>query len=742
MKKQFYSLLSITFLSVSWSFSQQQVRVLDKSNIREGEHVEYCTTHKKMAELKKDPKMAAMIAQAQQETENQAKSKDNNNTTKATVYKIPVVFHILQNGGQENISKEQVADAVAILNRDYRKLNADANNVQTPFLGMPTDVEIEFELAKKAPNGACFAGITRTTTSLTVAPPDQGWSNPGGLQQVNAVIAGNDIYQGVWPHTNYLNIYVAAEIGGAAGYTFNPMGGSGASAGNMFYNGVFILHNYTGSIGTSSANGSRALTHEVGHWLNLSHTWGDNNNPGDAASCDEDDHVQDTPMCIGVTSCTLNSNTCDDTNDPNNYSSWATNVVDNVENYMDYSYCSKMFTQGQVTRMRAALISTTAGRNQIITVNTQNLTGINTAPTLCKAKFSALRTIVCAGDAIQFTDESYNAATGWTWTFTGGSPASSTTQNPTITYNTPGTYAVKLVATDGSTSNTSDIAAYVTVLPSGGNLPFYESFEGSMTLNSPTWSVYNPSGSAWSVTNTAAKTGVNSAKLTNFGQATGQIDELISGSIDLSTITTSPGVTMSFKCAYRKKISSNSDVLKVFISKDCGETWDVKKILTSATMSGSSLAATAWTPAAADWETVHITNITNVYWNENFRSKFQFTSGGGNNVYIDDINIYSGAPSENPVTAGLEDLGTLENINLFPNPAENEVQISFSSQVGNNVIKFYVTDLAGKRLEQHTINASEGNNLVYIATANLSAGTYLIQMIDGGSQRTLTFVKK
>lgn len=159
-------------------------------------------------------------------------------------------------------------------------------------------------------------------------------------------------------------------------------------------------------------------------------------------------------------------------------------------------------------------------------------------------------------------------------------------------------------------------------------------------------------------------------------------------------------------------------------------------------MSGSTTVASAWTPGAADWLTVHVTNITSVYWNDNFRFKFQTTSGGGNNFYIDDINVYSGAPSENPVTAGLADLGTVANINLFPNPADNEVQISFNSQTGNNQINFFVTDLTGKRLQQHTINANEGNNLVLIATENLSAGTYLIQMIDANGQRTLNFVKK
>ncbi|MNK00430.1 Pregnancy-associated plasma protein-A [compost metagenome] len=734
MKKRFYSLLGISLLSTTWSFAQQ--RILDKENMREGEHVEYCVTHKKLAELKKDPSKAAMIEAARLEAENQSKIKGGNNTPKATLYKVPVVFHILHNNGPENISREQILDAMAILNRDFRKLNADANNVQAPFQGMPADVEIEFELATRAPNGTCFAGITRTVTALT--------NGDDGQDQLNAVITGNDVFQGVWPHTQYLNVFVAADIGGAAGYTFNPWTGANTNASNMFYNSIFMLHTYTGSIGTANSGSSRALTHEVGHWLNLSHTWGGNNNPGDPESCGEDDGVQDTPLCIGVTNCNNvgGINTCNDLDDPEGNSSWTTDVIDNIENYMDYSYCSKMFTPGQVTRMRNSLLGNTSGRNQLITPDNHTATGINTIPTLCTAKFSTPRTIICAGEAITFTDESYNAVSGWTWTFAGGSPASATMQNPTVIYNTPGTYAVKLVATDGSSNSTSDISAYITVLPAGGNLPFYESFEGTTNLTDPTWSVYNGGGNAWTVTNTAGNSGTNSAKLTNFGQATGQIDELISGPVDLSGITAANGgVTLSFRYAYRRRSSSNNDILRVLLTSNCGETWEVRRTFTAPTMSGTATATSAWTPTQADWVTVHVTNVTSAFWNENFRYKFQFTSGGGNNMYLDDINLYAGSPSEEPVTAGLEDLGTVANINLFPNPAENEIQVSFNSKTTGEIV-FYVTDLTGKQLAKHAVNAAEGNNLVYIATDNLSSGTYLIRMTDGSTQRTLTFVKK
>jgi len=101
---------------------------------------------------------------------------------KATVYKIPVVFHVLHNGGVENISDEQIYDCLDLLNRDYRLLNQDANNVHAEFQGMPADIEVEFLLATKAPNGQCFKGITRTLSPMSYDGADGG-------NQVDAIIA-------------------------------------------------------------------------------------------------------------------------------------------------------------------------------------------------------------------------------------------------------------------------------------------------------------------------------------------------------------------------------------------------------------------------------------------------------------------------------------------------------------------------------------------------------------------------
>jgi hypothetical protein len=276
MKKTILSAMGIlAFTAVS--FSQTHATQIDPSNVREGESVEYCITHKKNQDLLLDP--AAVMSFAQDEVIRQQEAANGVFTTKATVYYIPVVFHVLHNGGVENISDEQILNTMEILNRDYRLLNNDANNVHPDFTGLPADVEIEFRLATIAPNGTCFSGITRTVSPLTNdLGEDQAGNdldNVNGIDQVNAIINGNNVYNGQWPGDEYLNIFICKSIGGAAGYTYKPSNWIGSSMSN----GIWVLHNYVGSIGTSTSNTSRTLTHETGHWLNLDHPWGGKNNP-------------------------------------------------------------------------------------------------------------------------------------------------------------------------------------------------------------------------------------------------------------------------------------------------------------------------------------------------------------------------------------------------------------------------------------------------------------------------------
>ena len=256
------------------------------------------------------------------------------------LYVIPVVFHVIHDNGPENISTVQIQDAMDILNRDFRKLNPDTSQIVAGFVDVAADIDVEFRLAKRDPQGNCHSGINRIESDLTYA----------GDNEMKQLIN--------WPRESYLNVYVAAEAGGAAGYTNYP---SNWGAGT---DGIVLKHEYVGSIGTGNPYRSRTLTHECGHWLNLPHTWGSSNNPNQPDNCDVDDGVEDTPLCLGspVGFCDPERTTC--------------GSLDNVQNYMEYSYCSRMYTTGQRARMRAALNSSTADRNQLWTPQNLEDTGV------------------------------------------------------------------------------------------------------------------------------------------------------------------------------------------------------------------------------------------------------------------------------------------------------------------------------------------------------------------------------
>ncbi len=227
---------------------------------------------------------------------------------------IPVVFHIVWNTSAENISDAQIASQLQILTDDFRRLNSDADGTWS----QASDTEIEFCMASVDPNGNSTNGITRTNTSVTsFSANDNMKFNSSG---------GHD----AWPAGDYLNFWVCDLSGGLLGYAQFP-GGAAAT------DGVVCDYQYVGNEGTATApfNLGRTATHEVGHWLNLRHIWGD-------GGCSVDDFVNDTPTSDASNGgCALGHVSC--------------GSVDMVQNYMDYSddACMNLYTQGQKDRMRA-----------------------------------------------------------------------------------------------------------------------------------------------------------------------------------------------------------------------------------------------------------------------------------------------------------------------------------------------------------------------------------------------------
>ena len=218
-------------------------------------------------ELAQDPQRAHTLQAIEEHTTRFVKNHLNSRLA-TQVITIPVVVHIVYNTQEQNISREQIRSQIQALNQDFRRTNTDANNTWS----QAADVEIEFKLATVNPMGTSTTGVTRTATNVSSFGTDDAVKNSktGG--------------KNAWPSDSYLNIWVCNLTGNTLGYAQLP----GVNAAS---DGVVIGYKFFGTTGTAIApfNLGRTTTHEVGHWLNLRHIWGD-------GGCDIDDYVNDTPL--------------------------------------------------------------------------------------------------------------------------------------------------------------------------------------------------------------------------------------------------------------------------------------------------------------------------------------------------------------------------------------------------------------------------------------------------------------
>lgn len=245
--------------------------------------------------------------------------------TNAEVIRIPVVFHVLYHTEEQNISDELIHSQLQVLNEDFRRLNRDTVDTPSIFADRSADVGVEFCLATVDPNGFQTSGITRTYTAATSFSTDD--------YMKFSAYGGKD----AWNTQDYLNIWICNLSRSTLGYAQFPGGPAETD-------GVVLDYLHVGLTYSTQTiyNQGRTATHEVGHWLNLRHIWGD----GD---CDIDDFVDDTPAAgqpNHVSACYSSPiNSCEEEND----------LPDMFQNYMDYSadVCMNLFTKGQTDRMRA-----------------------------------------------------------------------------------------------------------------------------------------------------------------------------------------------------------------------------------------------------------------------------------------------------------------------------------------------------------------------------------------------------
>jgi len=284
-----------------------------------------CATMESLAaQLAADPSLAERRAAIESQTRTFEANPVANRTN--AVVTIPVVVHVLYNTSAQNISDAQIQSQIDVLNQDYSKTNSDYTKTPSAFAGLVANVGVQFVLAKQTPAGVATTGIERKQVTQT------SWGTNDAMKKAST--GGLD----AWNSSKYLNLWVCNLSGGVLGYAQFP-GGAAAT------DGVVILTSGFGKGGSASApfNLGRTATHEVGHWLNLNHIWGD-----DGTSCSGTDNVSDTP------------NQADENYGTPSYPNPScSNTSDMYMNYMDYvdDAAMYMFSTGQSARMNALFAS-------------------------------------------------------------------------------------------------------------------------------------------------------------------------------------------------------------------------------------------------------------------------------------------------------------------------------------------------------------------------------------------------
>jgi hypothetical protein len=272
--------------------------------------------------LERDPEFRVRQAELERKVHNRLAA---GTSVRQAVTTVPVVVHVVYKTADEKITAAQVKSQIAALNKDYRATNPDKSRVPTVWKGLVTDARVQFALATRNPAGKKTSGILYVPTRQTSFPDDDS---------VKAKARGGS---DGWPSARYLNVWVCSLGGGLLGYAQFP-GGPAKTA------GILILNSAFGTTGTATApfHLGRTATHEVGHWLNLRHIW------GDTEDCSGTDFVADTPNAQHPNYGRPSFPHVSCQNGPNG---------DMFMNYMDYvdDDAMVMFTAQQVVRMQASL---------------------------------------------------------------------------------------------------------------------------------------------------------------------------------------------------------------------------------------------------------------------------------------------------------------------------------------------------------------------------------------------------
>jgi hypothetical protein len=639
------------------------------------------------------------------------------------IVNIPVVVHVLYNTTAQNISDAQIISQINILNDDFRRLNADKINTPSTFSSVAADCEFNFCLASVSPTGATTTGITRTYTSITSWTTDDKMksSTTGGVNP--------------WPTNQYLNIWICNIGGGILGYAQFP-GGSTAT------DGVVIGYQYFGNIGTAVApfNKGRTATHEVGHWLNLRHIWGD-------ATC-ASDFVSDTP--------THNTANYGCPSHPKSNSCGTT--AEMFMNYMDYTddACMNMFTLGQKTRMQA-LFATGGARASLLTSG-----GCGSGTTTSCAVPSGLGTSSISTTSVTTTWGSVSGAGSYnvrikpvssaTWT-----NSSSTTTSKGFTGLTSGTayeFQVQAVCS-GSSSAFSTSKTFTTTSTSSG-VTLTVGTGTTTTTIAPYGTYYMDERVQFIITKTdlvnagySASNNVLKSIAFNVSQASTQV-------MNNFTIKMRHTTNTAFSSSSFLSTTGMTTVFSGNVTAVAG--WNTHTFSTNFSYNGTNniLVEICWNNSSytSDSRVFATTQSSNrsLYLKADVASGGVCSNTSGTlSTVLPNMRFFFSGLSSTYSTKEMEIQESEETLidfptAIYPNPATSFINIDFLTELDNAAVNISIYNLLGdKILEQNTIVPTAGRNTLFLDLSIskqqniIPSGIYLCNVSINGKNETVRF---
>ncbi len=626
-------------------------------------------------QLQNDPEMLLRMEAIERHTESFGRG---DQVQFRAVVTIPVVFHIVHNGDPlgtgENLSDAQVLAQLDQLNQDFRKLNADAAQVPAIFQGLHADTEVQFCLAQRKPDGTATNGINRIQRTTS------SWS----MNSIESSLKPSTI----WNRNEYLNVWSVRFGGSSAGLLgYAQFPGGAAST-----DGVVVVYSSVGSVASPNpAGGSyargRTLTHEVGHWLNLRHIWGD-------ATCGND-FVSDTPV--------HNTSNSGCPTYPH-YSTCSGSPIEMTMNYMDYTndVCMNMFTSGQKTRMQSVLAP---GGARASLASSQG----------CNAPDGGGGGITCGTpsglNASGITTTS--AVLGWT------------ALSGATSYNVR---ARQTGASSWSTASTGGTSVNFTGLTAGTSYEFQVQGNCNGTLgsysNSTTFTTTTDSGGGGGTTcEESFEPNNNRSTLLPLAPVNQDILSQISTSTDRDW--------------YRFANASNARNIRIDLT-NLPDDYDLELYQNSTRRRVSQNAGTT--------DEVITFNTNKVISNWYVRVYGYAGANSNTNCYTLRISLSSTAfrtdgSTDGEVTSFDIPVEVLESgFSMFPNPAGDQVTLDVQQPESGRPVQITLLDITGKTTLSRRVELDKGNNRVALDVSQLPAGTYFVRVENGaliGTQKLM-----